>query len=49
VTALLWAAVYGAGVVMEAAFDAAGDVLEAWDDQGVARNPPSTSHAAPLT
>jgi alkylhydroperoxidase/carboxymuconolactone decarboxylase family protein YurZ len=49
VTALLWAAVYGGDVVMETAFEAAGDVLEAWDDQGVARIPPSTSHAAPLT
>jgi alkylhydroperoxidase/carboxymuconolactone decarboxylase family protein YurZ len=49
VTALLWAAVYGADIVMETAFDAAGDVLDAWEDQGVARIPPSTSHAAPLT
>lgn len=31
VTALLWAAVYGPDVVMEAATDAAGDVLEGWD------------------
>jgi hypothetical protein len=49
VTALLWAAVYGADVVMDTAFDAAGAVLEAWEDQGVARKPPSTSHAAPFT
>ena len=33
VAALLWAAVYGADVVMETALDAAGDVLDAWDDQ----------------
>lgn len=32
VTALFWAGVYGADVVMETAFDAAGDVLEAWAD-----------------
>jgi alkylhydroperoxidase/carboxymuconolactone decarboxylase family protein YurZ len=31
VSALFWAGVYGADVVMETAFDAAGDVLEAWD------------------
>ena len=30
VTALLWAAVYGTDVVMETAFDAAGDLLEGW-------------------
>jgi alkylhydroperoxidase/carboxymuconolactone decarboxylase family protein YurZ len=30
VTALLWAAVYGGDAVMETAFDAAGDVVEAW-------------------
>jgi alkylhydroperoxidase/carboxymuconolactone decarboxylase family protein YurZ len=35
VTALFWAAVYGGDVVMETAFDAAGDVLAAWDDQSV--------------
>jgi hypothetical protein len=33
VTALFWAGVYGADVVMETAFDAAGDVLEAWADE----------------
>ncbi len=33
VSTLFWAGVYGADAVMEAAFDAAGDVLEAWDDQ----------------
>lgn len=31
VAALYWAAVYGADVVMEAAIDAAGDILESWD------------------
>jgi alkylhydroperoxidase/carboxymuconolactone decarboxylase family protein YurZ len=31
VTALLWAGVYGADIVMETAIDAAGDVLAGWD------------------
>ena len=31
VAALLWAGVYGADVVMETAFDAAGDLLEEWE------------------
>jgi len=31
VTALLWAAVYGPDAVMEAATDAAGDVLDGWE------------------
>jgi hypothetical protein len=35
VTALLWAAVYGAYVVMEAAFDAAGNVLDAGTIRGL--------------
>ena len=33
VSTLFWAGVYGADLVMETALDAAGDVLEAWDDQ----------------
>jgi hypothetical protein len=36
VSTLLWAGVYGADVVLETAFDAAGDVLEAWEDRAEA-------------
>jgi len=36
VSTLFWAGVYDADAVMETAFDAAGDLLEAWDGQSAA-------------
>ena len=45
VTALLWAAVYGGDAVMETAFDAAGDVFEAWTTGRRARAPASRSRS----